>query len=290
MKKILFTAAILILLAAGFYFRNDLADLYLTLTQGIYGIQEIVPQSLVEQIKTEVIAPPPLRAIRELATPTVLTGAGVITWTNSQRAANGGLPALRENAKLDAAALAKVKDMFALQYFEHESPTGAGPDKLADSAGYEYILIGENLALGNYGNDKALVQAWMDSPGHRANILNKNFQEIGVAVLKGTFEGRTTWLAVQEFGLPLSICEQPNASLKAQINSNENQLKNLAPQIEEERAQIDSFNRRDPAYAQKVAQYNDLVNQYNNLLALTKNLVNQYNAQVNVFNTCANAY
>jgi uncharacterized protein YkwD len=288
--KILFIVLVLILLVFGFYFRNDLVVLFWRLAGNISEIQNKLPQDFIEEIKTEVIAPPPLRAIKELSVPTTLTKAGVIAWTNSQRVANGGLAALKENSMLDAAALAKVKDMFAFQYFEHESPSGAGPDKLAEDVSYDYILIGENLALGNYGNDKALVQAWMDSPGHRANILNENFREIGVAVMKGNFEGHTTWLAVQEFGLPLSVCEQPNTALKAQVDSNEKQFKVLSQSIEAARFELDSFSRHDPNYAQKVDQYNTVVNEYNLLISQTKTIVQQYNNQVNAFNECANSF
>src|SRR6185369_15716694 len=117
-----------------------------------------------------------------------------------------GLPALKENALLDKAAKKKLDDMFAQQYFEHINPQGKGPSDLAKSVGYDYIAIGENLALGNFKNDAELVQAWMDSPGHRANILNKQYTEIGVAVGQGTYEGKKTWLAVQEFGRPTSSC------------------------------------------------------------------------------------
>jgi len=291
MKKILAVGIVILAIAISvFYFRNDLANLYLTLTRKISGIQNMAPQNLVEEIKTQVIAPPPLRSIKEITGQTVLTDQGVISQTNSQRAANG-LAALKENEKLDSAALAKVQDMFKNQYFEHENPkTGAGPDVLAQNAGYEFILIGENLALGNYADDKALLQAWMDSPGHRANILNKNFQDIGVAVMKGAFEGRTTWLAVQEFGLPLSVCQQPSAPLKAQVDANERQLTDLNQQIDAQHTKLDSLSNRNPAYAQNAAQYNDLVGQYNTLLAQTKILVEQYNDLVNSFNQCASSF
>ncbi len=287
-KKGLIVVAALVLLAAGFYFRSNLTDLYNLLTKNLPGIEKISPSNLINELQKQVIAPPPLRAFIE-ARQGSLTLAGVISQTNAHRAANG-LAALKEDSKLDAAAFAKVKDMFKLQYFEHDSPSGAGPDKLADNAGYEFILIGENLALGNYTNDQVLVKAWMDSPGHRANILNKDFQEIGVAVMKGTFEGRTTWLAVQEFGVPLSACEQPSPSLKAQVDADQRELQDLAAQIETAKAELENMSRRDTTYNQKVQFYNDLVNKYNNFLTQTKSLVSQYNNQVNSFNACTNSY
>ena len=163
------------------------------------------------------MTPPPIRVERE-ASGAELTIVGTIAKTNDERRTRG-LPELAANAKLAAAARVKADDLFARQYFEHVSPTGAGPADLAREAGYEYIEIGENLALGNFSDDADLVRAWMESPGHRANILNKEYEEIGVAVGKGTFEGETTWMAVQVFGRPLPDCPKPDAVLKAQIDS-----------------------------------------------------------------------
>jgi uncharacterized protein YkwD len=92
--------------------------------------------------------------------------------------------------------------MFENQYFAHESPTGEKVSDLAKKFGYDFLLIGENLAMGNFSSDEDLVLAWMESPGHRENILNEKYQEIGVAVKKGIFEGKEVWIAVQHFGLP----------------------------------------------------------------------------------------
>jgi uncharacterized protein YkwD len=285
MKKIILLAGVLILLAAGFYFRTDLADFYLSLTQKISGIENTSLQNLANQIGTQIIAPPPLRTQQE-APLANLTRAGVIAWTNHQRADNGGLAPLKEQGQLDAAALAKAQDMLANQYFEHISLSGAGPDTLAKNVGYQYILIGENLALGNYDGDAGLVQAWMDSLGHRANILNARFQDIGVAVLKGTFEGRVTWLAVQEFGLPLASCPSPNKSIKSQIQANQTQLDSTLTVVNTSRQALENMSRRNPAYNDAVSAYNALIAQYNALVATTKQLISTYNSQVAQFNQC----
>ena len=63
------------------------------------------------------------------------------------------MSALKENEKLDQAALAKANDMFLKQYFEHVSPTGVGPGDLAQNYGYDYIIVGENLILGNFSSE-----------------------------------------------------------------------------------------------------------------------------------------
>ncbi|MCL5666343.1 MAG: CAP domain-containing protein [Patescibacteria group bacterium] len=244
----------------------------------------------VSQIKRQVLTGGALRG-PETAAKSSLTVSGIIRWTNSQRQSNGSLPALKENAQLDQAAAAKVKDMFDRQYFEHNSPDGKGPADLAAAAHYEYVDIGENLAMGNFKDDQALVQAWMDSPGHRANILNNKFQEIGVAVGRGMFQGKMTWLAVQEFGKPLASCPEIDPTLKDKISSLQREIDQLEPQLKFLKAQLDS---QDPqtreeydAYNKQVSDYNNLVKIYNNKADQLKSAVEIYNGQVKAFNACA---
>lgn len=277
-KKFIIIILIVIGVVGLFLIRN-------TLTKKLAEIQKS-GDVIVGNIKKDILAPPPLRAISE-SDQAYLTRNGVINWTNVQRT-NVGLPSLAENYQLNAAAKLKVQDMFARQYFEHVSPTGGNIGTLLDGVGYAYIAVGENLALGNFKNDQALVQAWMDSPGHRANILNVRFKEIGVAVAKGMFEGHQTWLAVQAFALPLSACPQADASLKSQINQLEVQVAQLKVSADMILAEMDTLskgNNRD-AYNQKVREYNALVNQLNNFVAQLKESVAQYNEQVRVFNIC----
>ncbi|MDO8669157.1 MAG: CAP domain-containing protein [Candidatus Buchananbacteria bacterium] len=276
---------ILILVAIG------LAGLFLIRNRLTQKLAEIKKSAdiVLEDVKKEILTPPPLRAIRE-SEQAYLTRGGVIKWTNINRANNGGLAALTENQQLDIAAKLKVQDMFARQYFEHVSPTGGNISTLLDGVGYQFIAVGENLALGNYENDQALVQAWMDSPGHRANILNNRFREIGVAVAQGMFEGRKTWLAVQAFALPLSACPQADETLKTQINMLERQIAELkvkADAILTELEQLKGKGNRE-LYNQKVNEYNSIDNQINGLIAQLKSLVAQYNEQIKIFNACIN--
>ena len=239
-----------------------------------------------EEIKKDISTPPPLRLLRD-APQSSLTQAGVVSWTNIQRT-NLGLQPLGQSAKLNEAALLKVRDMFNRQYFDHVSPTGGDISNLAQAVSYEYLSIGENLALGNYENDQALVQAWMDSPGHRANILKASYTEIGVAVMRGQFEGKTTWLAVQVFAKPLAACPQPDAALKAQIAVLEVRIDDLKRQAEQLLYEIENTRpKRGPEYNRKVDEYNALVEQINALIAELKGLVAQYNQQVHIFNSCA---
>lgn len=230
--------------------------------------------------------PGPLRGFLDGNSDSRLNSAGVIKETNEHREKNGLLP-LHMNAKLNKAAEAKVDDMFAKQYFEHESPDGKSPADIIRAQSYEYIIVGENLALGNFRDDKTLVQAWMDSPGHRANILNAKFQEIGVFAKRGMFEGKEVWLAVQEFGSPLSSCPSPKKTLKPEIDSNRAQLASQQSELQQQKAAIDAGRYQNEAeYNAAVAKYNDLVKKTNQLSETTQELVRQYNEAVNEFNEC----
>ncbi len=276
MKRVIGILIILGLLAAGY--------LYQFQPETFNRLRGQAEGAVLRRLNESEHLPPPLRAALDEAN-AYLTVSGTITFTNQEREANGLLP-LNENPKLNQAAQLKVQDMFNQQYFEHVSPDGRGPSDLADDVKYEYILVGENLALGNFKDDQTLVTAWMNSPGHRANILNKRYQEIGVAVGKGMFEGREVWLAVQEFGTPLSSCPQPSLSLKAQININQQQINALERDLAARKADLNSGRYDNDTYNQKVGEYNERVNQLNALIAATKRIVNDYNAQINSFNKC----
>lgn len=230
--------------------------------------------------------PGPLRGFLDGSSSANLTEEGVVKYTNEQREKNGLVP-LHTNKTLAKAAEAKVDDMFAQQYFEHESPDGKTPADVIKAQGYEYIIVGENLALGNFTNDEVLVQAWMDSPGHRANILHNKFYEIGVSVKKGMFEGKEVWLAVQEFGAPLSSCPSPSSGEKSQIESNRNQLANMQAELQRKKSALETSRyASEEDYNRAVAEYNDLADRINRLSDQTQDLVRSFNEAVNRFNEC----
>jgi uncharacterized protein YkwD len=105
---------------------------------------------------------------------------------NKERGSHG-LAALAENAKLDAAAAHHTNDMIARNYFDHTSPGGETFDQRIRATGYipggVGFAIGENIAAGTSGLDTPaqIVASWMNSPGHRANILDADYRETGVA-------------------------------------------------------------------------------------------------------------
>ncbi|MFO0703143.1 MAG: CAP domain-containing protein [Patescibacteria group bacterium] len=118
--------------------------------------------------------------------------------TNAKRIENGLSP-LRENSLLNQAARAKAEDMFAKGYWAHFGPSGETPWNFILGAGYDYEYAGENLAK-NFLTSDSVVEAWMNSPTHRGNILNGNYKEVGYAVVNGTLNNEETTLVVQMFG------------------------------------------------------------------------------------------
>ncbi len=102
----------------------------------------------------------------------------VIMLVNKKRIENG-LPALKSNWELSRVARYKSQDMRESKYFSHTSPTYGSPFQMIKNFGISYKSAGENIAKG-YSTPEAVVNGWMNSPGHRANILNASFTEIGV--------------------------------------------------------------------------------------------------------------
>ena len=106
--------------------------------------------------------------------------SGLLAGTNNQRSSNG-LGALAINAQLNQAAQAKANDMVSRDYWSHNTPEGNPPWVFFTNAGYQYQTAGENLAYGFNTYDDAIT-GWMNSPGHRANILNTSYLEVGFGV------------------------------------------------------------------------------------------------------------
>ncbi len=130
-----------------------------------------------------------------------ITAQNIINLTNESRKAFG-LTALSQNSVLDIAAQAKADDMLAKGYFSHLTPDGKSPWEFIKAAGYTYIMAGENLAV-NFTESEDVEEAWMNSPGHKANILNKNFEEIGIGISQGQYQGHAAIFVVQMFGTPI---------------------------------------------------------------------------------------
>jgi uncharacterized YkwD family protein len=107
----------------------------------------------------------------------------VVTLVNAERA-KAGLKPLASYAPLTKVAYDKAVDMYQNNYFSHQSPTYGSPFDMMRAYGVTYSYAGENIAKGQRTPGE-VMQAWMNSPGHRANILSANFTRIGVAYYKG---------------------------------------------------------------------------------------------------------
>lgn len=246
---------------------------------------------ILESINREINNPPPLDLFDNGISGADLTTAGILERTNEMRRENGNLKALSQNNKLELIADKRLDDMFQKQYFEHVSPTGVSVSDIATENGYQYITIGENIALGNFEGDIALVQAWMDSPGHRANILNARYSEIGIAAKEGTYENKKTWMAIQVFALPVSACPSIDETLRQQIASNGKQIISLENDANDIKNTLESSKPKSRTevsdYNKNVYEYNKLIRETNLLIDKTKELIVKYNAQVDAFNVCA---
>lgn len=126
------------------------------------------------------------------------SGQQIIEVTNSVRVALGLHPLLIDE-KLSQAAQAKAEDMVKHKYFGHLAPTGELFSAFIKRSGYTYRQAGENVAMQHTTID-SLMNAWLLSPSHKANIVNANYNDIGIGVAYGTIEGREGWFVVQLFG------------------------------------------------------------------------------------------
>lgn len=127
-----------------------------------------------------------------------ISEAKIIELTNKERIKNN-LPTLVENPILYQAALKKAEDMISKHYFDHYTPNGLAPWDFMEQAGYKYLIAGENLAMG-FRTSEGISSAWMNSPTHRGNILNKNYEDIAIAIKNGEIDNKQTTLVVQMFG------------------------------------------------------------------------------------------
>ncbi len=129
---------------------------------------------------------------------TNITAEQLVLITNKKRA-ESGLHPLVLNPRLSQAAGLKGEDMFAKDYWAHNSPDGNTPWVFIKRSGYEYTYAGENLARG-FNSAEDVINAWMASPKHKENMLFKNYNDVGFFVGSGKLKGEDTILVVEEFG------------------------------------------------------------------------------------------
>ncbi|MDP2860817.1 MAG: CAP domain-containing protein, partial [bacterium] len=122
----------------------------------------------------------------------------LLQYTNEERG-TAGVSSVKLDSVLAEAARKKGEDMLRLGYWAHISPEGKEPWVFITEAGYGYVYAGENLAR-DFRDASSVVKAWMNSPSHKANMLNGRYKDIGFAVVSGNFRGYETTLVVQMFG------------------------------------------------------------------------------------------
>jgi uncharacterized protein YkwD len=244
----------------------------------------------------------------------VLNKEAVIELTNKERA-NHGLPRLEENHLLNIIAESRARDMLEKQYFAHVSPIGEQASDIARTVGYAYKIIAENIGSGDYATNQKIVDGWMQSPGHRNNILSTEVREIGAAVVKGKMHGRNTFVTVQIFGLPSppvqqKVCVGPSENhlrdievKKAEIESLQSQMMRLKNELETEQEEIQrqqkyiqndaekirSLNERINVFNEKSRWYNRLVGEAKAKAVVAESMVNEYNRLLQIYNECRSA-
>lgn len=243
-----------------------------------------------------------------------LNREAIIRLTNETRASSGLSP-LHENTLLNVIAEARAEDMFEKQYFAHVSPTGEQASDIAQRIGYQYRIMAENIGSGRFLTNQKVIDGWMQSPGHRKNILAVDIEDIGAAIIKGRLDGNETWIAVQIFGLrspsaSQKVCVRPSEALhndieikRAEINDLRDRLDKLKEELDDENSSIERDRQLLPASSTdkknlniKIKAYNEKIDWYNKRTAdiraksqVLKAMIKEYNDMLQTYNDCRNS-
>lgn len=146
-----------------------------------------------------------------LAYATEMSISQLLAETNDKRAQNGVGP-LSINIKLNSAAQSKANDMIARNYWAHNTPDGKEPWVFFDAAGYKYLKAGENLAYG-FATSSSAVVGWMNSPTHKANMLDSAFTEVGFGFTNGEnfIDSGPETVVVAEYARPQVLAAESNS-------------------------------------------------------------------------------
>lgn len=181
-----------------------------------------------------------------------MSQSGLLASTNAERTGHGLAP-LGSSAKLNQAAQAKANDMVARNYWSHNTPDGQEPWVFFAEAGYDYQKAGENLAYG-FSSSNAAVVGWMNSPGHRANILDSAFSEVGFGFANsGNFvETGEETIVVAMYGQPQTLAyaepaPAPPSKATPIVSEAETVNNEPAPAVEAETIVAEQFTSETPA-------------------------------------------
>lgn len=212
----------------------------------------------------------------------------IVYHTNLNRQSEG-FSILNQNTKLESSAQKKAQDMLDRQYFEHDSPEGIGVADLAKESGYEYIVVGENLARGDFKTADEVVLAWMNSPAHRENIMNNKYTDIGIGIVYGRYDGSDVWILVQHFGASIDTCPKVDSSLELKIEDEQVVIDSLENDIYKKLDEINSTNKWSGGYNDLVEEYNALISEFNSKVVTIKEDIALYNEGVALFNACVSS-
>jgi uncharacterized protein YkwD len=230
----IFKVGFFLLLLAGFFLLVDLKDL---------SFKSIIPEA---QERTKINKGDQsgiIRNTKEESYNSIRSFSGteedIVDLVNLARE-DAGLERLTENDDLKISALDKAQHMKDNDYFDHVSPGGLQPWFFAQKNNYDYKSFGENLAEGYFSAD-SVHEGWMNSEGHRENILSENFKEIGVAILEFEQNSQKSYLLVQHFGSQLTqedlitkvICEEDSKENCEEAEEREDYLDDLIEEQED---------------------------------------------------------
>lgn len=160
------------------------------------GLLIILIAVLVVQVSSQIW----VRSSSVLGDDATINAPTLLADTNQVRQGEGLAP-LNLSTQLSEAAYLKAQDMLDKQYWAHTSPDGVQPWQWFSTVGYRYSVAGENLAR-NFSSSEAAIQAWMNSPAHRENILKSEYQDVGFSVVQGQMAGQAVSLVVALYAAP----------------------------------------------------------------------------------------
>jgi uncharacterized protein YkwD len=150
------------------------------------------------------------KELRVLAYASNINATDLFNGVNQVRSANG-VASVKIDSRLNNSATMKAWDMFAKNYWAHVSPDGIQPWHWFTEAGYTYRFAGENLAK-DFDTSAGVIDGWMNSSTHKANLLSPNFVDVGFAVVNGVLQGEETTLVVAHFGTQAGVNPTPPPS------------------------------------------------------------------------------
>lgn len=207
-----------------------------------------------------------------------------------------GLRSLAFDYELNISAQKKSQDMLSNAYFAHTRLDGKPFTYFIDYAGYDYIKTSENLARGNFTTSSEIVEAWMNSIGHRQNILDSTMVDTGIGIVFGEYKGSDTYFITQHFGRPRGTCPIIEKYLEPEIRINNLKGKALYAEIKTLQKTIDEILNNNPSEQDRL-QVKELeksldtkITEYNSIVDSVQSLTLIYNTQVKAFNECNATY